>query len=81
MLLFCLPIDKSCFETLFNHRDMQEITRQLPVCHVEAPGQHEEAKILPNASVVFTTLYNGLILLVFILTRNVVTIPFFICVL
>uniref|UniRef100_A0A7N6AHF0 N-myc downstream regulated 1b n=1 Tax=Anabas testudineus TaxID=64144 RepID=A0A7N6AHF0_ANATE len=40
---------KSCFETLFNHMDMQEITRQLPVCHVEAPGQHVGAKTLPNA--------------------------------
>lgn len=52
---FCyLLIDKSCFETLFNHMDMQEITRQLPVCHVEAPGQHVGAKTLPNASVDFT---------------------------
>ncbi|XP_012709625.2 protein NDRG1 [Fundulus heteroclitus] len=40
---------KSCFETLFNHEDMQEIVRHLPVCHVEAPGQHEEAKTLPTA--------------------------------
>ncbi|KAM4632827.1 protein NDRG1-like [Polymixia lowei] len=37
---------KSCFETLFNHDDMQEITRHLPVCHVNAPGQHEGAKTL-----------------------------------
>lgn len=79
MILFCLPIDKSCFETLFNHRDMLEITRQLPVCHVEAPGQHEEAKTLPNASVDVTTLYSGLTLIVFILTCNAVIILFFIC--
>ncbi|KAK2844333.1 hypothetical protein Q5P01_010992 [Channa striata] len=39
--------NKSCFETLFNHEDMQEIVRHLPVCHVEAPGQHERAKTLP----------------------------------
>ncbi|KAJ0000221.1 hypothetical protein NQD34_012063 [Periophthalmus magnuspinnatus] len=40
---------KSCFETLFTHEDMQEILRHFPVCHVEAPGQHEEAKTLPAA--------------------------------
>ncbi|XP_071381529.1 protein NDRG1-like [Centroberyx affinis] len=39
---------KSCFETLFNHEDMQEIVRRLPVCHVEAPGQHEGANTLPT---------------------------------
>ncbi|XP_072317000.1 protein NDRG1-like [Eucyclogobius newberryi] len=38
---------KSCFEILFNHEDMQEIIRHFPVCHVEAPGQNEEAKTLP----------------------------------
>uniref|UniRef100_A0A668UB93 N-myc downstream regulated 1b n=1 Tax=Oreochromis aureus TaxID=47969 RepID=A0A668UB93_OREAU len=37
---------KSCFETLFNHQDMHEIIRHFPVCHVEAPGQHEAAKTL-----------------------------------
>ncbi|XP_072249415.1 protein NDRG1-like [Leuresthes tenuis] len=40
---------KTCFETLFNHVDMHEIVRHLPVCHVEAPGQHEGAKTLPDA--------------------------------
>ncbi|XP_017265319.1 protein NDRG1 [Kryptolebias marmoratus] len=38
---------KSCYESLFTHEDMQEIVRHLPVCHVEAPGQHEGAKTLP----------------------------------
>ncbi|XP_060906946.1 protein NDRG1-like [Labrus mixtus] len=38
---------KSCFEKLFSHEDMLEITRHFPVCHVEAPGQHETAKTLP----------------------------------
>uniref|UniRef100_A0A8C5GYV4 Protein NDRG1-like n=1 Tax=Gouania willdenowi TaxID=441366 RepID=A0A8C5GYV4_GOUWI len=37
---------KSCFEPLFKHDDMQEIIRHLPICHVEAPGQHEGAKTL-----------------------------------
>ncbi|XP_038567789.1 protein NDRG1-A-like [Micropterus salmoides] len=46
---FFLLIDKSCFDSLFNHEDMHEITRHLPVCHVEAPGQHEGAKTLPTA--------------------------------
>lgn len=40
---------KSCFSTLFNHEDMQEIIRHLPFCHVEAPGQSEGAKTLPTA--------------------------------
>ncbi|XP_071326306.1 protein NDRG1-like [Trachinotus anak] len=40
---------KTCFDTLFNHEDMQEILRHLPICHVEAPGQHEGAKTLPTA--------------------------------
>ncbi|KAM3873424.1 protein NDRG1-like [Diretmus argenteus] len=38
----------SCFETLFNHADMQEIVRHLPICHVEAPGQHAGATTLPT---------------------------------
>uniref|UniRef100_A0A8C9Y0H7 Protein NDRG2 n=1 Tax=Sander lucioperca TaxID=283035 RepID=A0A8C9Y0H7_SANLU len=40
---------KSCFDTLFNHEDMREINSYLPVCHVEAPGQHEGAKTLPSS--------------------------------
>ncbi|XP_068179578.1 protein NDRG1-like [Antennarius striatus] len=39
---------KSCFATMFNNEDMQEIIRHLPFCHVEAPGQHEGAKTLPS---------------------------------
>ncbi|XP_061919351.1 protein NDRG1-like [Entelurus aequoreus] len=40
---------KSCFDTLFTHEDMQEIITHFPVCHVEAPGQHEGAKTLPTS--------------------------------
>ncbi|XP_053288755.1 protein NDRG1 [Pleuronectes platessa] len=40
---------KTCFETLFSHEDMQEIIGHFPVCHVEAPGQHEGAKTLPSS--------------------------------
>ncbi|XP_034729314.1 protein NDRG1-like [Etheostoma cragini] len=42
---------KSCFDTMFNHEDMREINSYLPVCHVEAPGQHEGAKTLPSSYV------------------------------
>ncbi|CAG00008.1 unnamed protein product, partial [Tetraodon nigroviridis] len=40
---------KSCFGSLFDHEDMQEIIRHFPYCHVEAPGQQEGAKTLPAA--------------------------------
>uniref|UniRef100_A0A671TSX9 N-myc downstream regulated 1b n=1 Tax=Sparus aurata TaxID=8175 RepID=A0A671TSX9_SPAAU len=42
---------KTCFETMFEHMDMLEIIKNMPVCHVEAPGQNEGAKTLPTGSV------------------------------
>uniref|UniRef100_A0A671TXG0 N-myc downstream regulated 1b n=1 Tax=Sparus aurata TaxID=8175 RepID=A0A671TXG0_SPAAU len=39
---------KTCFETMFEHMDMLEIIKNMPVCHVEAPGQNEGAKTLPT---------------------------------
>ncbi|KAK3551168.1 hypothetical protein QTP70_013887 [Hemibagrus guttatus] len=41
---------KTCFSNLFTHEDMQEITQYFSVCHINAPGQQEDASTIPTGS-------------------------------
>ncbi|XP_062913923.1 protein NDRG1-like isoform X2 [Mobula hypostoma] len=38
---------KSCFDTLFNSEDMQEIILHFAIYHIDLPGQHEGASSFP----------------------------------
>ncbi|XP_078254529.1 protein NDRG1-like [Rhinoraja longicauda] len=39
---------KSCFDTLFNSEDMQEIILHFAIYHIDLPGQHEKAPAFPS---------------------------------
>ncbi|XP_060726292.1 protein NDRG1b [Tachysurus vachellii] len=41
---------KTCFSNLFTHEDMLEITQYFSVCHINAPGQQEDASTIPTGS-------------------------------
>ncbi|KAM4737091.1 protein NDRG3-like isoform 2-T2 [Anableps anableps] len=39
---------KSCFNTLFNYVDMQDVTQHFSILHVDAPGQQDNAPVFPT---------------------------------